>query len=288
MNSMQTHVIETFLYTGKLSDVYLFLDYALNAMEEPTVRQKALLKWMNGVPDLVRDERFVNKTALSEKDFETFAQQVEESFKESYLKKFNESKITVLNLSLVMMCTVLELFFEHVLSLILRANPKTLLTLSKDKNISVEQFLKKTTYDDVLNEFIEKTTDHIIRQGTIDTLKAFDSIGIKTSNVFSWANFTEEVQLGFAGWDEKKLNDIFHERHSIVHDNAIPLHSVDDLLLRKDFFTKIILNVSIQAWHKFYKYGIILDAHEQMRMAIKASGGDPTSYPPPPKIQEKE
>lgn len=279
---MKTYIVEAFTFTGKLSDVYLFLDYALNAMEEPTVQQKSLSKWMNGVPELVRDERFLNKTTFSEKDLEAFALRAEEAFKESYLRKFNESTVTVLNLSLVMICTVLELFFEHVLSLIFRANSRTLLTLSKDKNISVEQFLKSSTYDDVLSEFIKKTTDHIMRQGTMDILKAFDNIGMKTNEIFSWANFTEEVQVRFAGWDGKKLNSIFEERHSIVHNNAIPLRSIEELLLRKDFFTKIIINISMLAWHKFYKYGVILDSHDKIRTAIKASGGDPTTYPPPP------
>ncbi len=279
---MKTHIVEAFTFTGKLSDVYLFLDYALNAMEEPMVQQKLLSKWMNGVPELVRDERFLNKTAFSEKDLEAFALRAEEAFKESYLRKFNESTVTVLNLSLVMICTVLELFFEHVLSLIFRANSRTLLTLSKDKNISVEQFLKSSTYDDVLSEFIKKTTDHIMRQGTMDILKAFDNIGMKTNEIFSWANFTEEVQVRFAGWDGKKLNSIFEERHSVVHNNAIPLRSIEELLLRKDFFTKIIINISMLAWHKFYKYGVILDSHDKIRTAIKASGGDPTTYPPPP------
>lgn len=278
---MKTYIVEAFTFTGKLSDVYLFLDYALNAMKEPTVQQKSLSKWMNGVPELVREERFLNKTAFSEKDLEAFALRAEEAFKESYLRKFNESTVTVLNLSLVMICTVLELFFEHILSLIFRANSRTLLTLSKDKNISVEQFIKSSTYDDVLSEFIKKTTDHVMRQGTMDILKAFDNIGMKTNEIFSWANFTEEVQVRFAGWDGKKLNSIFEERHSVVHNNTIPLRSIEELLLRKDFFTKIILNISMLAWHKFYKYGVILDSHDKIRTAIKASGGDPTTYPPP-------
>ena len=93
---------------------------------------------------------------------------------------------------------------------------------------------------------------------------------------------TEEVQVRFAGWDGKKLNSIFEERHSVVHNNTIPLRSIEELLLRKDFFTKIILNISMLAWHKFYKYGVILDSHDKIRTAIKASGGDPTTYPPPP------
>ena len=58
---METHVVKTFEYIGKFSDICLFLDYSINAMEYSVVQEKALKKWMNGIPDLVRNERFINK-----------------------------------------------------------------------------------------------------------------------------------------------------------------------------------------------------------------------------------
>jgi len=287
MKCMKTHVVETLTFMGKLSDVYLFLDYALNAMGEPLVQKKALSKWMQGIPELLRDEKLLNKAAISKKEYEAFVLRAEDGMKESYIRKFNESKKVVLNLSLVMMCTVMELFFEHIFNLICKANSGALLCLSKDKNITLEQFLTFATYDAVLNEFIQKTTDHIIREGTKEVLKAFNNIGMKTAEIFSWDMFTEDVQTRFADWKDAKLFDIFEERHSIVHDNAMPIQSIEDLLVRQEFFVKIILNISIQTWHKFYKYGVILDIHDQIRKQIKASGGDPASYPPPPKNKEK-
>jgi hypothetical protein len=148
---------------GKLSDVYLFLDYTLNAMEEPIVKQKALQKWIDGTLALVRDQRFIRKAAVPEKEFEAAVLQAEEAVKESYVRKFNDSRKTILNLSLVMMCTVMELFFEHVFAVIFKANSQALLSLSKEKNITLEQLLKHATYDDVLNGFIRKTIDTTIR-----------------------------------------------------------------------------------------------------------------------------
>jgi len=109
------------------------------------------------------------------------------------------------------MCTVMELFFEHILNVIFRANSRALLGLSKDKNITLKQFLIYATYDDVLNEFIQKTTDHIIREGAKEVLKTFNNIGITTANIFSWSNFTEEVQRRFADLKDVKFFDIFQE-----------------------------------------------------------------------------
>jgi hypothetical protein len=228
---------------------------------------------MNGVPELVRDERLINREALLGDEFEKFALRLEESFKESYLTKFKQARPVVLNLSLVMMCTIIELFFEHVLALIFAANPKTLLALSRDKNISVEQFLKNSTYEAVLEEFIRKTTDHIVRQGTTEILKAFSIIGIQKEKVFSWATFTNEVQERFSGWDEEKLKNIFLDRHSIVHNNALPIQSIEELLLRQEFFLKIILNISFLAQYNFYKYGVILDLQGQVNKTKEDESG---------------
>ena len=262
-------MVEAFGFMNKLTDVNLFLDYALSAMEEPIVRDKALLKRMKGIPELLRDGRLIAKESHSEAELKTFAESAEERIKESYLNKFNRSKVTVLNLSLVMICTVLELFFEHILSLIFEAKPETLLTISRERNISLEQFLKSSTYDDVLKSFINKTTEQITRQGTMDILSVFDRIGVRKDMIFSWINYTDEAQGRFAGWNGEKLKSIFEERHSIVHEYKSPLLSVEELLIRNEFFMKIILNISILVGNKFYKHGIILDSQDQIRKATK-------------------
>lgn len=278
---MKTHVVKTFEYIGKFSDICLFLDYSLNAMEYPDVKRRSLQKWTNGIPELFRDERFINK-ALPKEQLEKFALKAEELMKEAYLKKFNDCNKIILNMSLVMICTVMEMFFEHILLIIMDANPQTLLTLSKDRNITLEQLLKFNDYDKVLDNFKRKYIEHITRQGSKEILNAFDSVGIKTNSIFSWSNCTDEVQKQFASWNDKTLIDIFNERHSIVHDNHYSINNVQEFILRKDFFTIIIGNLSVETGHKFYNYGVILDSDEIMRNAIKASGGDPDSYSPLP------
>lgn len=85
MESTKTHVIETISFIGKLSDVYLFLDYALNAMDDPLVKKSALAKWMRGVPEMVRDEKLIKKGTFSEKEFEAFVLRAEQGMKESYI-----------------------------------------------------------------------------------------------------------------------------------------------------------------------------------------------------------
>ena len=122
---MKTHVIKTFEYIGKLSDIYIYFSITpLMLWNIQLYKKRALKKWMNGIPDLVRNERFINKD-LPKEQLEKFALKAEEQIKESYLNKFNNSNKIILNMSLVMVCTVMEMFFEHIFLTIMNANPQT-------------------------------------------------------------------------------------------------------------------------------------------------------------------
>jgi hypothetical protein len=81
------------------------------------------------------------------------------------------------------------------------------------------------------------------------------------------------VQERFSGWDEEKLKNIFLDRHSIVHNNALPIQSIEELLLRQEFFLKIILNISFLAQYNFYKYGVILDLQGQVNKTKEDESG---------------
>jgi hypothetical protein len=111
-------------------------------------------------------------------------------------------------------------------------------------------------------------------------LEEFNKIGIKSNEVFAWKITSPEAKRRLSAFDSGTLIDIFDKRHSIVHNNVYPVESVEEMLSIKDFFTQIIANLAHETMVVFYKYGILLDSHEQIRQAIKAEGGDPESYPP--------
>jgi hypothetical protein len=52
-----------------------------------------------------------------------------------------------------MLCAIVEMFFDHLLETIFNANPKTLLIISKEKNIALERSLRFETYEEVLQDF---------------------------------------------------------------------------------------------------------------------------------------
>jgi hypothetical protein len=195
-------------------------------------------------------------------NFQELTAMVENRMKEGYLKKFRNGRIVVLNMSLVMLCTVMELFFEHAFKTIFLAKPETLLIFSKDKNLMLKQILDFKTYNGIIEEFRNKCIDDIICQETKKILEAFNSLGIKSVEIFSRHELTAEAQERLKSMDKNTLIETFNKRHSIVHDNTTPVANLDEFLLIKDFFEKIIMNVSLLCHRKFKEYGLILDFHE--------------------------
>ncbi len=279
---MNVHIIKTLGYLDKISDIYFFLDHASSAVSSPLHKENYVEKWLDGASTMLEND-FLASIGILPENMNSFKKTAISSIESSLKDKMHNSNLTVLNMSHVMMCTAIEQYFEHVLFTIFTAKPQILLSFSKDKNISLEKFLEQSSYAAVLDEYIQKTVDKIIRQGVKEAISAFSKFGITVESIFSWSLFTEDVQDKFCDWDRKKLVEIFNERNAIVHDSEIKIENLNELLVRKEFFEKVILNLSFLTWKKFYNYGIILDIHEKIRENIRISGGDASAYPPPPK-----
>jgi hypothetical protein len=219
---VKTYTLQTFEYLNKLSEVSLFLTYSKRCLENPLVREKELQELMAGVPELVRTEGLYKKD-LSREQIEELATDYEKGMADSFREKLNKSKKVVYNLGLVMLCTVVEMFLDHLLETIFDANPKTLLTISKEKNIALERFLRFETYEEVLQDFKNKYLNHFNRQGIEIKLQDFQQLGIRSEKIFSWDKFEKSVQKSLAEFDQNTLIGVFNKRHSIVHNNLYPI-----------------------------------------------------------------
>lgn len=251
------HIVRTFEHLKRASDVFLLVDYIVIATEDESLQKQVLNKWMSGVPEIVRDKS-IYKEDLADDKFEEVAQHYEKKVEQGYKEQFDKLKVTVLNMNLVMLCTVLEIFFEHILKTIFDAHPKSLLDLSGEKNITLKQFLELGNYEEVLDKFKEKNIDEAIRGGTKETLKLFNKIGINKKELFLW-NYGDNGDVILQKCDDQKLISIFNKRHEIVHEAKTPIVDVSELILIKVFFDRLILNLSRCSLKKYSKYGLTLD-----------------------------
>jgi hypothetical protein len=249
------HIIRCFDFANRLLEISVFIDHSLSGIQNQGVRDGVLKRWMNGVPELIRDRKLYEKEPPEE-----WFKETERKMQESFAKKLEKSGLLILNISLVMLCTIVEIFLDHVLRTIFDANPRTLLSISPYKNITLEEFLNFKDYNDILENFKDKYLEHFNRQGIEKKLEVMYSLGLKKEILFSWRVLDDEAQKRFKGIDDRLLIDIFDKRHSIVHKNALPITAFEEQLLKiKDFFSKVILNFGFEAAEQFKSYGIITD-----------------------------
>lgn len=247
-------MIKCFEFVNRLSDISVFIDHSLSGLGHKEVRDEALERWMKGVPELIRNKKLYEKQPTEE-----MFREFEKKMAESFSKKMDKSGLLILNMSLVMLCTIVEVFLDHMLRVIFDANPKTLLGISPYKNITLEEFLGFKDYGEILENFKYKFLEHFNRQGIDKKLETLHSLGLKKEILFSWRFLNEETRKRLEGIDDRLLVQIFNKRHSVVHNDALPVTSYEELLEIKDFLTKVVLNFGFEAAEQFKSYGVLTD-----------------------------
>lgn len=134
---------------------------------------------------------------------------------------------------------------------------ETIIGLSEQKIISLAEIIRFGTYDRIISFFKDKIFRVFSRDSIEDKFnKYFGRLGLDIPNIFDMSIFKIEVQEKYRGWKLDKLTNVFKERHDIVHNEKLPLNSLADLEIRKEFFDKLTLNMGKEINIKF---GIPID-----------------------------
>lgn len=256
--------IKMLSFLEQLNDTYLCLHNTLLVINDPNVKSKLLGRMVAGNDTLV--EEMLRKQGFHEnpKAFKTANDFFTKGMEELNRKKLDNYSPILLNQNLVMLCTVLEIFFIHILEVIIESSPKTLIGLSKEKAISLESVIELKNYDALIRDFKDKTFDHFSRQSIKEQFGIYKKIGIDITTIFDYSTFTPSAQKEMVGNDIEKLIQIFETRHSIVHDNTLPIKQEEELYKILNFFNKVVINLSSVVMKK---YTIPLDAQEFMKSA---------------------
>ena len=129
--------------------------------------------------------------------------------------------------------------------------PRTIISLAQDKNITLQQVVELKSYDEIIKAFKEKIMEKFSRQGLAERFKTYNDLGITTKSIFDYSRYSLTAQKRFKGYDYNKLIDIFNQRHDIVHKSGLPLRTMKELVAIKDFFEKVHLNLSYSVSEKY-------------------------------------
>lgn len=254
--------IKTLDFVSRLGDVYFVVYNTLNIIKRPDVQNFIVNTMMQGTDTMLQELQDAKVFYHDDPEkINELKQQFFQALRDSNAQKVKEYAPILLNQNLVMMCTTMEIFFLHILKVAIDAEPRVLNGLAVEKQVALQRILELGAYEKIINEFEEKIFDHFSRQGLKEKFKIYDKVGLDTNIIFDYSSFTDDAKKLLEGYDLEKLDEIFNLRHDIVHKSALPLNQLEELNKIKDFFEKIIFNLSTLVMRK---YGVLLDLQENL------------------------
>jgi hypothetical protein len=258
-------------HSSRLSQLDLAIRFTLGALRkhEKALAQSsevasALEKIKEGSYMLAQS---LTRDRLSREEVDAAAELELERFKKSFLSAAPAVDL-VLNLGLVMLCTQLELFVNHLLDVVLAAEPRRLLDLASDKEMKAREIVELGNYDEVLQRLRDKVIEEIDREGTREKFekhlgKRFGLI--QPSQIRIAPAFPGLPLDAFKEWDLERLVDVFERRHRIVHRGEFSVLDYEELGKVQLFFMAIQTVLAINAASK---YSIRFDKPISAAMAL--------------------
>lgn len=199
---------------------------------------------MIGVPDLVGNPEYI-KTE-SEEERQVVVKYLTKEMEKSHRQKIDNNDLWILNQALIMLCMVMDAYFETLLESVLRRNVRILYGVSGAKNIELKHIVELGSLDAVIDEFRNKEIRNFSFEEIEKRFKYMESrLGIDIPDIFDWQIQNEEVQERLKGWDLNTLVEIYGKRHAIVHRDELPIKTLDELVKIRSFFVQIVANLSL-------------------------------------------
>jgi hypothetical protein len=229
-------------FLGRIADIAVFVADMLDV--HGAAKSQIVRRMMHGVRDSVRGHVTVEKPEERDRAVEFMTKLMETEAK----KKTDQYVPWLLNQGLVMVCTTMDVYLEHVVEAIFRKRNELLYSAAEAKTVDLRRVVELGSVDAIVASIREK---EVQRFGFMDIDKRFAylerHLHLLTGDAFSWKNFEPEVARRFDGWDLARLTAIYRDRHSVVHRDETPIRDRSDFEVIQDFMSKLILNISVIA-----------------------------------------
>jgi hypothetical protein len=248
-------MVRDFSFLGRMTDTFLFVSDLLAVLRvggPHIVRHK-----MQGIPEMMR-EFVVPEVSGDALDFLTKAMQTQ------FEEKVRQYEPWLVNQGVVMLCTLLDVYWEDTLDAIFRKQVQLLYRPDEARTIDLRQVVELGSVEAVVTDFRQR---EVRRFGFLDTEKRLDYMEsrckIERAAIFDWSHFTEDAQKELKDHNAKSLKRIYDDRHSIVHADRLPLRTLADLEPIKNFFDKVLLNIAREA---VARYGLLRELQKPLML----------------------
>jgi hypothetical protein len=212
------------IHSGRLAQISLFVRFTSSAIREFEItlpKQEGYIAAKEKVVDSMKLvlSAFENPPALN-------VEQLERQL-DSAIIISEPSKQLIYNLSLVLLCTEMEIFLEHLIDVILTNDPRRLKDIASHKQLSAAELVDLKDYESVMREVRQKVSKEIINSNVRDMfLKHLGHrLGLFEEKELLWKNAQPR-------WDISDIEYAWGTRHKIVHEGQLPC--------TKEYFNRVL------------------------------------------------
>lgn len=256
--------IKLFNFMGRLTDARVFTADLLGM--HSANKDTLLARMMRGVPKMLSNPKIWKHGPTDKNPIDTKAFLYSEMEKSSRAK-IDKYRLWIINQALVNYCTILDTALENLLDAIFRKNINALYGASEAKSIDFKRLVALGSVEAVADDLRKK----VIRKFTFDDItQRFQflksNLGIEVDSVFNWENQEDSITEALKGRALKELQGVYNQRHSVVHQDASPLNSEDELNLISDFLSHTYYNLTSLVMNKLdLTVDIVMFATRQQR-----------------------
>lgn len=198
--------------------------------------------------ELFSDPEVWNK-GLTEKEKQEKLEKIINDVDKKEAEEVDKFFITLLNQTLVMICTVFDTYLVDCFDVITYTKPDLLKSFTNDKDISVGEVIDVKTYDNVFNVIQSKVLKRFDFAGIEDKFKYFQKAGIETKDLFTLNNIMAP-----------KYNDPFslilkayNDRNDIVHRNKMKISSYEEISHISELMNHLIMHWGMLEFKKKFE-----------------------------------
>lgn len=231
-------------YLTRLSDSFLTLKFSHDALSQ---NKEKIARFLSGdTPALIKE--FVDLEKVDEKQLEEMRHAVEEATG----RRVEDYLSTLRNLTVVLLCSSLEITLNEIIDVVLQAEPKILTGVASEKSLTLKEIIDAGDYQGVLSQIREKQVERFGRKEVGEKIVFLEKhLGIGRDEILDWAGFKEEIQTLLKDCDLPELKRIFEKRHSIIHHGRRPFEDDSEVERILEFFQKLTWNLCMTVSRKF-------------------------------------
>ena len=178
--------------------------------------------------------------------------EIQNSMNSLAAQKVEDYLSTLRNLTVVLLCSSLEITLNEVLDTVLQTEPRILIGAAAEKSLTLGEIVDAGDYESIFTRIREKQVK-LFGWKEIDEKISFleKHAGVTSDDIFDWGECGEETQELLKNCDLAELKRIFDKRHSIIHHGKRPFEDDSEVERILEFFQKLIWNLCFAASKKF-------------------------------------